>query len=155
MSQRNPLDFLFDTSVGSGSSKLDELLGIRPITEEERAANRARYEEPTPEIPSMQGDAREKMAWAKQYLESKGLPSHLAAGALGNVMAESGGRTSAVGDAGASVGAFQWQKERLHGGGYTGLMPKLWVLLHTISRRSLIIFCMSCEVLSRKPTSQH
>jgi hypothetical protein len=124
MSQRNPLDSFFDTSVGSGSSKLDELLGIRPITEEERAANRARYEEPTPEIPSMQGDAREKMAWAKQYLESKGLPSHLAAGALGNVMAESGGRTSAVGDAGASVGAFQWQKERLHGGGgYTGLMP--------------------------------
>lgn len=124
MSQRTPLDSFFDTSVGSGSSKLDELLGIRPITEEERAANRARYEEPTPEIPSMQGDAREKMAWAKQYLESKGLPSHLAAGALGNVMAESGGRTSAVGDAGASVGAFQWQKERLHGGGgYTGLIP--------------------------------
>ena len=45
MSQRNPLDFLFDSSVGSGSSKLDELLGIRPITEEERAARRQRPEE--------------------------------------------------------------------------------------------------------------
>ena len=122
MDQRNPLDYLFDSSVGSGSSKLDALLGLTPITDADREERRKRYllEDTAPsepsaprKAPSLTGDAKEQMLWAKQYLESKGLPSHLAAGALGNVMAESGGRTSAVGDAGASVGAFQWQKERL------------------------------------------
>lgn len=126
---------LYDPSVSGG--QLDELLGFRPITEEERAGWRKEQEdelralmgeqrvEPSlARMPELGGDTKEKMLWAKGYLESQGLPSHLAAGAIGNVLAESGGRTSAVGDSGASVGAFQWNKERLHGGGgYMGLIP--------------------------------
>lgn len=130
---------LFTPSASTGTSELDKLFGLRPITDEEIAAKKAERQarieallreeqgvEPSgaSEIPALGGDTKAQMAWAKQYLESQGLPPHLAAGALGNVIAESGGRTSAVGDSGASVGAFQWQKERLHGGGgYTGLLP--------------------------------
>ena len=72
MSQRNPLDSFFDTSVGSGSSRIDELLGIRPITEEERAAKRTRLAEPevprrneplpTGSIPNISKDVKERAA---------------------------------------------------------------------------------------------
>ena len=129
---------LFNTSASTGSADLDALFGINPNADAERAQRaaerQARIEAflsedqgvglPQGRIPELGGDTKEQMLWAKNYLESRGLPSHLAAGAVGNILAESGGRTSAVGDAGASVGAFQWQKERLHGGGgYTGLLP--------------------------------
>lgn len=118
MSQRNPLDFLFDTSVGSGSSKLDELLGIRPITEEERAANAARIAEresslrgeelPTGPMPSLSKDAKERAAQLApiyQEVSSKyGVPFDLL---MAQAHAESQFNPSAVSSKGA-VGTAQF-----------------------------------------------
>ena len=141
MDKYAPLASLFDTSQGTGNRLLDEALGVRPITQEEREERARRREEalqnlgyeddegsPKLSSPNMaspkSGKGHENLTFARRYLEEAGVPAHVAAGLVGNIMAESGGRTGAVGDQGASVGAFQWQGPRLHGGnGYTGLIP--------------------------------
>ena len=45
-------------------------------------------------------------------LKGAGLQSHAIAGILGNIQQESGFKTSAKGDSGASVGLAQWQGPR-------------------------------------------
>ena len=126
---------LFGPSASTGNPALDKLYGLRPITEEERRRlaedqDAEVTEEAAPGLSSpdmaapKSGKGHENLAFARRYLQEAGVPAHVAAGLVGNIMAESGGRTGAVGDAGASVGAFQWQGPRLHGGnGYTGLIP--------------------------------
>jgi hypothetical protein len=59
--------------------------------------------------------------WAVAYLENLGYKKHQAAAIVGHGMWESGGNrtnqiiTTALGDAGAAHGGWQWARERWHG----------------------------------------
>jgi hypothetical protein len=120
---------LFDPSVGSGDAALDELIGIRPYTAKEREEDKRRELADIEaymggEARPMQGDGEQNLAYARRYLEAKGFPAHIAAGAVGNFAQESSGISGGSLNKEGGLGIAQWRKERLYGGGgYEGLIP--------------------------------
>ena len=58
MDKYAPLASLFDTSQGTGNPLLDEALGVRPITKEEREASARRREEAYRELEAEEGAAQ-------------------------------------------------------------------------------------------------
>ena len=120
---------LFDPSVGSGVPALDELIGIRPYTAKEREEDKRReladIEAYTGgEATPTQGGGEQNLAFARKYLAAKGLPAHIAAGAVGNFAQESSGISGGSLNKEGGLGIAQWRKERLYGGGgYEGLIP--------------------------------
>lgn len=121
---------LFDPSVGSGDAALDELIGLRPYSAREREEDRRRELADIEasmgggEAGAMGGDGEQNLAYARRYLESRGVPAHIAAGAVGNFAQESGGIAGGALNKEGGLGIAQWRGERLYGGGgYEGLVP--------------------------------
>jgi hypothetical protein len=93
-------------------SVIDEMFKDYP-QEEYQPEYKPSYQEYQPSYNQPQRRASDTTGqYMHNYLQSKGLPSNVAAAILGNLHQESGLNPNAVGDNGASYGLAQWQGNR-------------------------------------------
>lgn len=70
---------------------------------------------PYPEEAISPAEVNSNAKFAYQYYQQKGIPSHVAAGIVGNLMQESGLNPNASGDNGLATGVAQWHPDRFKG----------------------------------------
>jgi hypothetical protein len=71
---------------------------------------RSRYRGSAGNGPALESNQRAEYAY--NYYRSRGLPEHISAGIVGNLVHESGMATTAKGDAGKATGLAQWHPDR-------------------------------------------